>query len=88
LKRAQQNLNKALFEAAVILAAVALGRDLRSMAQPLSHICLSGPEESVSTLDAKPNHGKTGTASSSRNNSPKFQVNTCFVMKSHASRIL
>ena len=75
LKRDQQNLNKALFEAAVILAAVALGRDIRSMASMVNQA--AGNEENcatVATNEAKANTAKSGAVVSSRNNSPKFQV--------------
>nr|CAB3263622.1 MAPKKK9/10/11 mitogen-activated protein kinase kinase kinase 10 [Phallusia mammillata] len=53
LKRVQKNLNRALIEAAVILASVALGRDVCSVAQLIAHLPLPASDDSGSTGSAE-----------------------------------
>ena len=76
LQRFQRTLNQALFEAAVILAAVALGRDVRSVAQIVSHLPLPEDTSSTGSIDSKSSTGKSGSHSGStpRADSPKTQV--------------
>nr|XP_018669929.1 mitogen-activated protein kinase kinase kinase 11 [Ciona intestinalis] len=72
LKRVQRSMNRALLEAAVILTAVALGRDVRSSAQLVSHL----PLPPVSDDSGSTGSGDVrirATSSSSRDGSPKVQ---------------
>ena len=76
LQRFQRTLNQALFEAAVILAAVALGRDVRSVAQIVSHLPLPEDSSSTGSIDSKSSAGNKSHQSgvSPRADSPKNQV--------------
>ncbi|XP_076818975.1 uncharacterized protein LOC143464840 [Clavelina lepadiformis] len=77
LKR-QRSLHKALFEAAMILAAVALGRDVRCAAQLVAHLppLVSEDTGSTGSAESKSSVGKTTSShpNTSRNGSPKVQV--------------
>jgi len=85
LKRVQRNLNRALFDVAVILTAVVLGRDVRLAAQ----LAIPSSEDSASTGsgESKTSVGKQGAqvANSTTSlapyhgNSPKMQVRPCLL---------